>query len=206
MDVLERTLFYDEVTEIFVRVNSLGRQVAWLRLGARPDHCEVARSVEDIPGVSEACEKAGFVQSWNSSQELGRVCVRASRKFLTVGGLTSIRFRQAWKSCVPGMEFALDFMRDNVGIDSPVRCCLHRLLVVTLATMGTNATSDLVRGSATKLRHWVLLANAKARYSRGSSETLSIRISLLTPGRPGADEFLDRLRPKSAGSTLRPRS
>ncbi len=42
MDVLERTLSYDEVTEIFVRVELAGRQAAQLRSGSGADHGQMA--------------------------------------------------------------------------------------------------------------------------------------------------------------------
>ncbi len=46
MDVLERSLSYDEVTEIFVRVNSLG---AKLRSSTCSDHGEMAALTPDLP-------------------------------------------------------------------------------------------------------------------------------------------------------------
>ena len=42
MDILERALSYDEVTEIFVRVNSLGAKLRSFDLALAPKHRQVA--------------------------------------------------------------------------------------------------------------------------------------------------------------------
>ena len=67
-------------------------------------------------------------------------------------------------------------------------------LLVTLAYFGHKRDYQLVSEEAEKLCFWVLLANAKARYSRGSSETLLDQdLSILKQG-AGAPELIDRLR------------
>jgi hypothetical protein len=53
MDVLERTLSYDEVTEIFVRVNSLGAKLRSSDSGSGSDHRQVAALAADVPGFPE---------------------------------------------------------------------------------------------------------------------------------------------------------
>lgn len=91
------------------------------------------------------------------------------------------------------MEFALNFLRSNAGIDSPVLLS-SPFLVVALGYFGHARDYKIAAAEERRLRHWLLLANAKGRYSRGSSETiLDQDLAAIRQGK-GADELLERLR------------
>jgi hypothetical protein len=91
------------------------------------------------------------------------------------------------------MEFALNFLKSNAGIDSPALLS-SPFLVVTLGYLGGERSYEISPGEADRLRYWVLVANAKGRYSRGSSETL-LDQDLLTIRQGGdADALIERLR------------
>ena len=68
------------------------------------------------------------------------------------------------------MRFALNFLRSNTLIDSPTLLS-SPFLIITLAMYGHRKDCQLSPLEADNLRYWVLATNAKARYSRGSSET-----------------------------------
>ena len=54
--------------------------------------------------------------------------------------------------------------------------------------------AQIAAEEAGRLRHWVLLANAKGRYSRGSSESLLDQDLATLRQDGGANELIDRLR------------
>ena len=58
-----------------------------------------------------------------------------------------------------------------LGIDSPALLS-SPFLLVTLAYYGHKRNYQIAAEESQRLRYWVLVANAKGRYSRGSSETL----------------------------------
>ena len=60
MDVLERTLSYDEVTEIFVRVNSLGAKLRSSDLALAQITAKWRHSLETFQKFQADCAKAGF--------------------------------------------------------------------------------------------------------------------------------------------------
>ncbi|MGD9746464.1 MAG: hypothetical protein AB7V57_08965, partial [Verrucomicrobiales bacterium] len=96
------------------------------------------------------------------------------------------------KECCEGMDFALNFLRSNAGIDSPALLS-SPFLLVTLSIYGHRRNYQLSPTEEDRLKFWTLLANAKGRYSRGSSETLLDQdLAILREG--GADELIDRLR------------
>ena len=91
------------------------------------------------------------------------------------------------------MEFALNFLQNNAGIDSPALLS-SPFILLTIAYYGHKRSYELTPDESAKLRYWALVANAKGRYSRGSSETiLDQDIATLRDG-GGAPEMIDRLR------------
>jgi hypothetical protein len=67
-------------------------------------------------------------------------------------------------------------------------------LLVTLGFYGHRRNYQIGTQEAQRLRFWVLVANAKGRYSRGSSETLLDQDLAILRQEGGADELIDRLR------------
>ncbi len=193
MDVLERTLSYDEVTEIFVRVNSLGAKLRSSDLALAQITAKWRGALKTFQGFQEQCAKVGFDVDLGIHLKNLVAFATGQSRFLTVGNLSIEKLQQAWKECVPGMEFALNFLKSNAGIDSPALLS-SPFLLVTLGFYGDRRKYRIGPSEAQRLRHWVLGANAKGRYSRGSSETLLDQdLGTLRQG-GGADELIDRLR------------
>ena len=193
MDILERSLSYDEVTEIFVRVNSLGAKLRSSDLALAQITAKWRGALTTFQEYQAACERAGFDLDLGIHLKNLVAFATGQSRFLTVGGLPIDTLKQGWKECVSGMDFALNFLRSNVGIESPALLS-SPFLVVTLGYYGHKRNYQIGPDEAKALRHWVLVANAKGRYSRGSSETLLDQdLSTLRQG-GGADALLDRLR------------
>lgn len=193
MDILERSLSYDEVTEIFVRVNSLGAKLRSSDLALAQITAKWRGALKTFQSFQEACEKAGFDMDLGIHLKNLVAFATGQSRFLTVGGLPVDTLKQGWKECVSGMEFALNFLRSNVGVESPALLS-SPFIVVTLGYYGHKRNYQIAPDEAKGLRHWVLVANAKGRYSRGSSETLLDQdLATLRQG-GGADALLDRLR------------
>jgi hypothetical protein len=193
MDILERTLSYDEVTEIFVRVNSLGAKLRSSDLALAQITAKWRGALKTFQAFQDQCAKDGFELDLGIHLRNLVSFATGQSRFLTVGGLPVEVLHTAWKQSVEGMEFALNFLRSNVGIDSPALLS-SPFLTVVIGYYGHKRGYGLSPDEAQRLRHWVLLTNAKGRYSRGSSETLLDQdLSTLRAG-GGADDLLDRLR------------
>ena len=193
MDVLERSLSYDEVTEIFVRVNSLGAKLRSSDLALAQITAKWRGALELFQVFQSECAKRGF------DLDLGLflknlVAFRTSQsRFLTIGSQSADKLKVAWTESVKGMEFALNFLKSNVGIDSPALLS-SPFLLVSLGYFAHMRNFEIPRDEEVRLRQWVLLANAKGRYSRGSTETLLDQdLATIRDGK-GASEMLDRLR------------
>jgi hypothetical protein len=193
MDILERALSYDEVTEIFVRVNSLGAKLRSSDLALAQITAKWRGALKTFQGFQELCGKTGFDLDLGLHLKSLVAFATGQSRFLTVGNLPVSTLQRAWKECVPGMEFALNFLKSNAGLDSPALLS-SPFLLVTLGYYGHKRGYEIGAEEASELRHWVLVANTKGRYSRGSSETLLDQdLATLRQG-GGAAELIDRLR------------
>lgn len=193
MDVLERTLSYDEVTEIFVRVNSLGAKLRSSDLALAQITAKWRGSLETFQAFQADCSANGF--DLDLGIHLKNLVAHATgqSRFLSVSRLDLDKLRNGWDNGCRGMEFALNLLRSNTGISSPALLA-SPFLVISLGLYGAERNYMLTADDAVGLSRWVLLANAKGRYSRGSSETL-LDQDLKTIRDGGSHlELLERLR------------
>ncbi len=193
MDVLERTLSYDEVTEIFVRVNSLGAKLRSSDLALAQITAKWRHSLQTFQDFQQACAKTGFDLDLGLHLKNLMAFATGQSRFQIVGSLNVEKLQKAWKEACEGMEFALNFARSNLGIDSPALLSSPFLLVV-LAYIGHRRDYALSTEEAQQLRYWALAANAKGRFSRGSSETILDQDLATIRNGGGVNELIDRLR------------
>jgi len=193
MDVLERRLSYDEVTEIFVRVNSLGAKLRSSDLALAQITGKWRNSLKTFEAFQQQCGKTGFDLDLGLYLKNLVVFTAGQSRFLTVGNQRLEALQAGWTESCRGMEFALNFLKNNAGIDSPALLS-SSFMLIAIAYHGHKRNYELSPEESENLRYWVLVANAKGRYSRGSTETLLDQdLATLRDG-GGAQEMIDRLR------------
>lgn len=193
MDVLERSLSYDEVTEIFVRVNSLGAKLRSSDLALAQITAKWRNSLKTFLEFQRKCTKVGFDLDLGIHLKNLIAFATGQSRFLTVGNLGDETLQSAWKESCKGMEFAMNFMKSNTGIESPALLS-SPFIMVALAFIGFKRGYHFSPDESEKLRYWVLAANAKGRFSRGSSETiLDQDLAILRDG-GNATDLINRLR------------
>lgn len=193
MDVLERSLSYEEVTEIFVRVNSLGAKLRSSDLALAQITARWRHSLEIFQKFQAECAKLGFELDLGIHLKTLIAFATGQSRFLTAGRLSLDVLQTGWKEATEGMRFAINFLKSNVGIDSPALLSSPFLMIV-VAYFGHAKGYALSPEESERLRQWALLANAKGRFSRGSSETiLDQDLGIISKG-GSADVLIDRVR------------
>ena len=193
MDVLERSMSYDEVTEIFVRVNSLGAKLRSSDLALAQITAKWRTSLAIFQAFQTKCTKDGFNLDLGLHLRNMIVFATGQSRFLTVGNLNIEQLKSAWKASCEGIEFAINYLKNNAEIFDPVLLS-SPFLMVALAYFGYKRDYNITAEESARLRYWALVANAKGRFSRGSSETLLDQdIATLRDG-GGVDMLIDRLR------------
>jgi hypothetical protein len=119
MDVLERRLSYNEVTEIFVRVNSLGAKLRGSDLALAQITARWRNSLKTFQAFQEKCEKLGFELDLGLFLKNLVAFATGQSRFLTAGNLTQQELQDGWSKSCEGMEFALNFVKSNALLDSP---------------------------------------------------------------------------------------
>jgi hypothetical protein len=193
MDVLERTLSYDEVTEIFVRVNSLGAKLRGSDLALAQITARWRGALKIFQEFQSQCEKRDFPLDVGLLLRNLVAFATGQCRFKTVTSLSIDQLQSAWQQSVTGMEFAINFLKSNAGIDSPALLSSPYLLVA-LGYFAQKRNYQIDAAEADRLRYWVLVANAKGRYSRGSSESILDQDLSALRQNGGTNELIDRLR------------
>ena len=171
IDVLERTLSYEEVTEIFVRVNSLGAKLRSSDLALAQITAKWRNSLATFQAYQQTCSKRDFDVELGLLLKNLIVFATSQSRFQAVNRLNLEQLQEAWRRSKIGMDFAINFLRSNTGITSPALLS-SPFLLITVAYYGASRSYNLTDYTEKILTHWVRVANAKGRYSRGSSETL----------------------------------
>lgn len=194
IDVLDKKLSYNEVTEIFVRVNSSGVKLRSADLALAQITAKWHNSLQEFQKFQEECIGSGF------NLDLGSVHLRnlvvfatAQSRFGTVRNLSKETLQRSWRESCRGMEFALNFMRANADLESPALLA-SPFVLIAVAYFGKKRGYSLSPEEEKELRYWVLLANAKGRYSRGSSETILDQDLAVLHRDGGASELLEQLK------------
>jgi Protein of unknown function DUF262 len=166
MDVLERALSYEEVTEIFVRVNSLGAKLRSSDLALAQITARWRHSLEIFQKFQTECAKLGFDLDLGIHLKALIAFATGQSRFLTVASLSLDKLQTGWAEATEGMRFAINFLKSNVGIDSPALLSSPFLMIV-VAYFG---------------------------HSKGSSETILDQDLGIIAKNGSADALIDRVR------------
>jgi hypothetical protein len=192
MQVLERDLSYEEVAEIFVRVNSLGMKLRGSDLALAQITAKWQNSLELFEEFAEECES-----NWWFTFDLGLlvrtlvVFATGQSRFRTVGGIRLERLQESWARAKDGLRFAVNFLKTNAGIEDE-SLLSSPFLIIPVAVLGDLREEQLTPQEERDLLHWLFVANAFGHYSRGSSESiLDADLSVLFRRNGGPAELLE---------------
>jgi hypothetical protein len=172
MQILEKKLSYEEVTEIFVRVNSLGIKL-------RGSDLALAQISSRWKGFMRLCEKfaaefdddEGYLLDSGLLVRLPVVFATQQSRFKTVGRINRASLESAWHDAQEGLRFALNFVKSNAHIES-----LHLLsspfLLIPIAVYAHLKKGKLSKDEDKALLRWFYLAHMRGHYSMGSSEAI----------------------------------
>lgn len=168
--ILDRDKSYEEVTEIFVRVNSLGAKLWSSDLAMAQITAKWRDSLRLFQDFGKECAREGFDLDLSIHIKNLVAFITNQSRFKVVGSLSKEQLERGWENAKKGMEYALNFLRSNVGIDSPALLS-SPFIIITLAKYADSIDYELSDEESKHLRYWVLMANTKGRYSRGSTES-----------------------------------
>lgn len=169
--VLERSMSYEEVTEIFVRVNSLGAKLKSSDLALAQMTSRWPNLLKELEAFQEECEKSYF--TIDLGHLVRSIVVFATQQclFRSVASTPVEKLKEGWAQAQEGLRYAINFLRSNAGIEDETLLS-SPMFLHALAALSRVKDNKLTADEQRQLLHWLLVANAKGRYSRGSTETL----------------------------------
>jgi hypothetical protein len=172
VQVLERSMNYEEVTNIFVRVNSLGAKLRSSDLALAQMTSRWPNLLNELEAFQEECEKkSGFTV--DLGQLVRAIVVFATHQclFRPVSSTPIETLKQGWMEAKEGLNFAINFLRANAGIEDE-SLLSSPMFLHTLAALSHVRDNKISKDEQNAILRWLLVANARGRYSRGSTETL----------------------------------
>jgi len=171
MDILERTKSYEEVTEIFVRVNSLGAKLRGSDLALAQITARWRGSLEIFRDFQKEVSNLGFQFDLGIFVRTLVSLTTSQSKFAVINGIKLDQLQGGWNRTQKAFTHALNFAKSNLDIDSQT-VLSSPLLLITTAYWADKLDYKISDEESKAFRRWFLTANAKGRYSRGSSESL----------------------------------
>ena len=193
MHVLPKDLSYEEVAEIFVRVNSLGAKLRGSDLALAQITAKWRNSLELLEQFQDECEDQWMTLDLGLLVRAMVVFSTGQARFDSVGTIPVAKLKQGWEEAKEGMRFAINFLRTNANIEDE-SLLSSPLFFVTIAYFYHARKGKLNKDEEQTLLYWFYIANARGRYSRGSTETLlDADLAVIKKGK-GADVLTETVR------------
>jgi hypothetical protein len=171
MQVLPRDLSYEEVAEIFVRVNSLGVKLRGSDLALAQITARWRNSLGLLEQFQEECEESWMTLDLGLLVRAMVVFATGQSRFDRVSSIHITKLKQGWEEAKKGLQYAINFIRSNADIEDE-SLLSSPLFFITVAYCSYIMQQKLSRDDERALLYWLFIANARGRYSRGSTETL----------------------------------
>lgn len=172
MQVLEKNMSYEEVTEIFVRVNSLGIKLRGSDLALAQITSRwkgFMTLIEDF--ASEFKDDSDYIVKSGLPVRMLVIFATHQSKFKTVGKISKEKMEESWKASMNGLRFAINFLRSNAGIEN-LDFLSSPFLLIPIAVYSSLKGEELSQKEAKTLLKWFYIAHMRGHYSMGSSESI----------------------------------
>jgi len=171
MHVLPKTLSYEEVAEIFVRVNSLGVKLRGSDLALAQITARWPNSLKLLEEYQQECEEHWMTLDLGLLVRGMVVFATHQARFDKVATTHIDKFKEGWEKAKEGLNFAINFLRTNANIEDE-SLLSSPLFFIVLAYFIDSRNGKLTEQEEKYLLYWFYVANMKGRYSRGSTESL----------------------------------
>ncbi|NLX96635.1 MAG: DUF262 domain-containing protein [Rhodopirellula sp.] len=203
MHVLPRDLSYEEVAEIFVRVNSLGVKLRGSDLALAQITARWPNSLKLLEDFQEECEEYWMTLDLGLLVRAMVVFASGQSRFDVVRNLSVKALQDGWEKAKKGLRFAINFLKTNADIEDE-SLLSSPLFFIAIAYFSQARNERLSNDDERGLLCWLYVANARGRYSRGSTETL-LDADLATIKRGGGPkELIETVRQQFGRLTIEP--
>jgi len=194
VEILPASMSYEEVTEIFVRVNSLGIKLRGTDLAMAQITSKWKGFMDKVEELAEEFnDDEDYVIETGLPVRLMTIFATKQSKFKTIGKVNIDKLEESWKQAVGGLRFAINFIRQNAGVDNLTYLSSPFLIVPIAVYWILKENRPLTQLEENKLLKWMFIAHMRGHYSMGSSESiLDADLGILFKSK-GLDELINQL-------------
>lgn len=179
MQVLEKGLSYEEVTEIFVRVNSLGIKLRGTDLALAQITSKWKGFLRTIEEFAEQFEDdEGYILETGLPVRALVVFATHQSRFKTVGKLSLESMKEAWEKGKEALEFAINFVRSNADIEH-LSYLSSSFLLLPIGIYASLKGGKLTEEETKMLLKWFYVAHVRAHYTTSAESTLDTDLTIL---------------------------
>lgn len=173
VEILPASMSYEEVTEIFVRVNSLGIKLRGSDLAMAQITSKWKGFMDKVEELAaEFSHDEDYIIETGLPVRLMTILATKQSKFKTIGKVSKEKLEEAWLKAGEGLRFAINFLRENAGIDNLTYLSSPFLIVPIAVYWVLKDNAALSPVEEKKLLKWFFLAHMWGHYGMGSSESL----------------------------------
>ncbi|MCI0485903.1 MAG: DUF262 domain-containing protein [Blastocatellia bacterium] len=202
MQVLPRGFSYEEVAEIFVRVNSLGIKLRGSDLALALVTAKWPSSLKLFEEFIDECEEGWFTLDLGLIVRTLVVFATRQSRFRTVGTISIEKLKAAWEEAKNGLRFSINFLKANAGVEDE-SLLSSPFLMIPIAVLGVLRDERLSNEDERNLLRWLYIANARAHYSSSSETKLDVDLNLLFRGN-GPESLMGPLESQFARLNIEP--
>lgn len=171
VEILPASMSYEEVTEIFVRVNSLGIKLRGTDLAMAQITSKWKGFMDKVEDFAKEFENdEDYIVETGLPVRLMTIFATKQSKFKTIGRVSRERLEEAWEKAEEGLRFAVNFLRENAGIDN-LSYLSSPFLIIPIAVYWVQKDGEsLTPEEQKRLLRWMYYAHMRGHYSMGSSE------------------------------------
>jgi hypothetical protein len=170
VQTLPESVSYQEATDVFIRVNSAGTRLSGPDLALALVTSRWPGSMRLFDEFVAECHRADFVIEAGFLIRCVMALATGQSRFDRIGKIRIEEIKAAWEQTKPGIEYAINFIKNNARIQtSAVIPSLYALVPLSVYAV----KQGLNYGSEEKdLLKWFYAASMWGRYGRGSSESI----------------------------------
>jgi len=170
MHVLPRDLSYEEVTEIFVRVNSLGVKLRSSDLALAQVTARWRNFLDLLTEFQTECEERWYTLDAGLLVRTMIVFATKQAKFQRAGSVPLEDLKRGWEDAKEGLRYAINFLQVNASIEDETVLSAPSL-IIPVAVFSRLKEEKVSQADQRRLLYWLYVAHVRSRYSTASSET-----------------------------------
>lgn len=196
---LGKELSYEEVTDVFIRVNSSGTKLNSSDLALAQITSRWENSLDTFQSFADQCSEKNYDISVNDLMRMLVAISTAQSKFKVISRTPIESIKSAWDDTKNAVHLTINFLKGNGQIESmgaiksfyplvPIGCIYHKM------------KHELSEKQSNLLLKWFFAAVIWSRYSGSVETTLDVDLSIIKNNDNYIEKMLDNIKQDRGGN------